>query len=256
MTVNSVISELPVIRPDWPAPVSVHAFTTTRGGGVSDAPWDTMNLGDHVEDSVEAVAINRRRLAEFSGLPADRFGWLNQVHGTDVVSLPLPHGRSEPPIADAVFTSVPQQVCTILTADCLPVLFCDQDGTRVAAAHAGWRGLSGSVLERTVRTLGHPETLMAWLGPAIGPQAFEVGPEVRDAFLAAVSEAEAAFTPEGARPGHFMADIYRLARQRLARAGVTRVYGGGFCTMADKDRFFSFRRDGRTGRMASLIWLD
>lgn len=215
-----------------------------------------MNLGNHVEDSAQAVAINRRRLADFTGLPSGSFGWLEQVHGTAGIAFPRPREQSGPPKADASMTRVSRQVCAILTADCLPVLFCDQDGTRVAAAHAGWRGLSDGVLERTVQNLGRPETLMAWLGPAIGPTAFEVGPEVRDAFLAVSPDAAAAFTPGGARAGHYMADIYCLARQRLARVGVTDVYGGGFCTVTDKNRFFSFRRDGRTGRMASVIWLD
>lgn len=253
---TNVTPELPVIRPDWPAPASVHAFTTTRDGGVSTAPWDTLNLGDHVQDSAQDVTTNRRRLADFAGLPAHRFGWLDQIHGTEPVRLPVAAGCSAPATADASLTTVAQQACAILTADCLPVLFCDRAGTRVAAAHAGWRGLSEGVLERSVQALGRPDTLMAWLGPAIGPQAFEVGPEVRDAFLAVVPDADAAFTPRGARPGHFMADIYLLARQRLALAGVTEVYGGRFCTVADPARFFSFRRDGLTGRMASIIWLD
>lgn len=202
------------------------------------------------------VATNRRRLADFAGLPVDRFGWLDQVHGTDVVELPLRPARPEPPVADAALTSVRGQACVILTADCLPVLLCDRAGTRVAAAHAGWRGLSEGVLERAVQSLGHPDTLLAWLGPGIGAQAFEVGPEVRDAFLADAPDAESAFTSRGARSGHFMADIYQLARQRLALAGVSAVFGGGLCTVTDNERFFSFRRDGCTGRMASVIWLD
>lgn len=251
-----MISELPVIRPDWPAPASVRAISTTRVGGISQAPWATMNLGGHVGDVPGAVTANRLRLADFTGLAPDRFGWLEQVHGTNVVSLPQSDSRTEPATADASVTQARRQVCVILTADCLPVLFCNRAGTRVAAAHAGWRSLCHGILERTVNQLGAPETLLAWLGPAIGPSVFEVGPEVRDAFMAFDRNAETAFTPAGARAGHFMADIYRLARQRLASAGVNAVYGGGQCTVTDHARFFSFRRDGQTGRMASLIWRD
>ncbi|WP_207308763.1 peptidoglycan editing factor PgeF [Marinobacter caseinilyticus] len=247
-------SELTLIRPEWPAPVSVRAVTTTRLGGTSGEPWASLNLGDHVGDDPSHVAANRTILADRLGIPAERFGWLNQVHGTHTVKLPL--AGSLPPSADASVTFERGQVCAILTADCLPVLFCDAEGSRVAAAHAGWRGLCNGVLEQTVAALGEPATLMAWLGPAIGPASFEVGPEVRDAFVARQSQAAQAFAPVGARPGHYLADIYQLARLRLQQLGVTCVYGGNWCTVREPARFFSFRRDGQTGRMASVIWLN
>jgi YfiH family protein len=234
--------------PDWPAPAGVKACVTTRAGGVSLAPFDSLNLGDHVDDSPEAVAENRRRLTDhFSIEPA----WLKQVHGIAVA-------HADPSLtatADASWTATPGIACTAMTADCLPALFCDRAGTRVAAAHAGWRGLAAGVLEATLDTLAvPPEDVLVWLGPAIGPQAFEVGPEVRETFVEQLSEAAKAFVPS-ANAGKFMADIYELARLRLAARGVTAVYGGGFCTVTDP-RFFSYRRSPRTGRFASLIWLE
>lgn len=243
-------SELPLIIPDWPAPASVTAACTTRAGGVSAAPWDSLNLGTHVGDSPDNVARNRAILAERLGLAPECFGWLNQVHGTQVVELPEPGSVR----ADAGVTSTPGVACVVMTADCLPVLFCDPSSGRVAAAHAGWRGLADGVLEQTVAHFGNPAGILAWLGPAIGPKQFEVGPEVRETFLLDDPQAAEAFTPSPVRSGHYLADIYRLARQRLAAAGVLQVYGGGFCTVTDSDRFFSYRRDGQTGRMASLIF--
>jgi YfiH family protein len=232
--------------PDWPAPAGVKACVTTRAGGVSLAPFDSLNLGDHVDDSPEAVAENRRRLTDhFAIQPA----WLQQVHGIAVA-------HADPSLvatADASWTATPGIACTAMTADCLPVLFCDRAGTRVAAAHAGWRGLAAGVLEATLDTLAlPPEEVLVWLGPAIGPQAFEVGPEVRETFVLQLPEAAKAFVPSK-NAGKFMADIYQLARLRLAARGVTAVYGGGFCTVTDP-RFFSYRRSPRTGRFASLIW--
>ncbi|MHC8296246.1 peptidoglycan editing factor PgeF [Pseudomonas sp. LB3P58] len=234
--------------PDWPAPAGVKACVTTRAGGVSLAPFDSLNLGDHVDDSPEAVAENRRRLTDhFSIEPA----WLKQVHGIAVA-------HADPSLtatADASWTATPGIACTAMTADCLPALFCDRAGTRVAAAHAGWRGLAAGVLEATLDTLAvPPEEVLVWLGPAIGPQAFEVGPEVRETFVEQLPEAAKAFVPSQ-NAGKFMADIYELARLRLAARGVTAVYGGGFCTVTDP-RFFSYRRSPRTGRFASLIWLE
>lgn len=235
------------LRPDWPAPSRVRALVTTRLGGVSEAPFDTFNLGDHVEDDGEAVAENRRRLCEATGAtPA----WLAQVHSATAVEA----DPASQPVADASWTDRPGIACTVLTADCLPVLFCDRAGTRVAAAHAGWRGLAAGILEETVDALGcPPATLLAWLGPAIGPLAFEVGPEVREAFVAAQAEAAAAFV-DSANPGRYLADLYALARLRLAAHGVCAVYGGGFCTVGDP-RFYSYRRASVTGRFASLVWL-
>ncbi|MEN5242222.1 peptidoglycan editing factor PgeF [Pseudomonas atacamensis] len=235
------------LTPDWPAPASVRACVTTREGGVSEAPFDSLNLGDHVDDRPEAVAENRRRLTEhFSIQPA----WLQQVHGIAVV-------HADPGIvatADASWTATPGIACTAMTADCLPALFCDRAGTRVAAAHAGWRGLAAGVLEATLDSLDVPAgEVLVWLGPAIGPKAFEVGPEVREVFINQLPEAAEAFVPSN-NAGKFMADIYLLARLRLAERGVTAVYGGGFCTVTDP-RFFSYRRASRTGRFASLVWL-
>lgn len=242
---------LPLILPDWPAPAGVRAVSTTRVGGVSAVPCDTLNLGQHVGDEPAAVAENRRRLRAV--LPAEP-AWLQQVHGTQV--LRLDGGRFDvPPEADAAWTAQPGVVCAVMTADCLPVLFCDVSGTRVAAAHAGWRGLAAGVLEETVVALATPPgDLLAWLGPAIGPDAFEVGDEVRQAFVADDPGAAAAFRP--GEPGKWLADLFALARRRLARAGVTRVFGGGLCTVSDPTRFFSHRRDRRSGRQASLVWLE
>ena len=238
------------IIPDWPAPANVRALVTTRTGGVSLPPWDSLNAGDHVNDDPRHVAENRRRIAEAAGVPADRIYWLKQVHGVDVVRLPAPVGSE----GDASLAIEPGQVCAMMTADCLPVLFCTLDGCRVAAAHAGWRGLCDGVLEQTVAALAAPgDEVLVWLGPAIGPQAFEVGAEVRQAFVGVSLEAAEAFVP-AARPGHYWCDLYLLARQRLAAVGVHNVYGGGLCTWTDSQRFYSFRRDGATGRMASLIW--
>lgn len=248
------VSEVPLIRPDWPAPSNIRAVCTTRMGGVSQPPWASMNLGDHVGDEPDHVAENRLRLARACCLPAEAFGWLNQVHGTSAVELPAGTGVPAPN-ADASYTGAIGKACTILTADCLPVILCDKKGTRVAAAHAGWRSLCGGVLENLVAGMALPgNSLMAWLGPAIGPKAFEVGPEVKAAFVAYNSRAERAFSAVGAREGHYMADIYSLARQRLQKMGVTEIYGGGFCTVADSQHFYSYRRDGETGRMATVIW--
>ncbi|SEI09550.1 peptidoglycan editing factor PgeF [Pseudomonas asplenii] len=234
--------------PDWPAPARVRACVTTRSGGISQAPFDSLNLGDHVEDDPAAVAENRRRLdSAFAIRPA----WLRQVHGVVVV-------EADPDLsveADGCWTMTPGVACTAMTADCLPALFCDRAGTRVAAAHAGWRGLAAGVLEATVDSLGvAPSDILVWLGPAIGPQAFEVGAEVREAFIATHPQTTEAFVPSH-NAGRFMADIYTLARLRLAARGVTAVYGGGLCTVSDP-RFYSYRRSPRTGRFASLVWLE
>jgi hypothetical protein len=239
--------------PDWPAPPAVRAAVSTRVGGVSGAPWDSLNLGDHVGDDPACVAENRRRLRAQLGLPAEPF-WLHQVHGCDVADADAA-GAGPPCAADAAVATRAGGVCAVLTADCLPVLFCSRDGEWVAAAHAGWRGLAAGVLERAVARAPVPAAdVLAWLGPAIGPAAFEVGAEVRAAFLAEDAVAAACFAPSPA--GRWLADLYALAHRRLARCGVGWVGGGGLCTFTDAGRFFSFRRDGTTGRMASLIWLQ
>lgn len=236
--------------PDWPVSSRVRAVSTTRMGGVSQGNWATLNLALHVDDDPAHVTTNRQRLKAGLGLPTEPV-WLNQVHGTGVAAL---HGGESAIDADAAFTRVPGVVCAVMTADCLPVLFADQGGGAVAAAHAGWRGLVSGVLENTLACFDDPTRTLAWLGPAIGPRVFEVGDEVREDFVAHDPEAAAAFRPNGA--GRWLADIYLLARQRLARAGLARTYGGGHCTFTESARFFSYRRDRITGRMASLIWID
>ena len=239
---------------DWPAPHGVRALSTLRGdglSGVSKAPYGCFNLGDHVSDDPAAVAENRRRLKVGAGLPGEP-AWLSQVHGTAVADLdsPAPFGS-----ADAAIARGPAKICAILTADCLPILFATDSGDTVAAAHAGWRGLAAGVIEATVSAMGaRPGSLLAWLGPAIGPKHFEVGAEVLDAFLAADAKAGEAF--EANARGRYMADLGVLARQRLQGLGVNRIYGGGECTFAQAERFYSHRRDGITGRQATLIWRE
>lgn len=244
---------------EWPRtgfPRNITALTTTRDGGNSHDPWCSFNLASHVGDRADAVAGNRRILQ--TALPADvRVGWLEQVHGTTVVDAVRGHGEC----ADAAVCRQPGVACAILTADCLPVLLCDRGGTVVAAAHAGWRGLAGGILEAVVAAMTMPPgDVMAWLGPCIGPATFEVGAEVREAFCAGLASAElhavhAAFEPSR-RPGHFLADLHALARQRLTALGVTRIAADSRCTVSAPDRFFSYRRDGQTGRMASLIFIN
>lgn len=251
-----MISEQTVLRPDWSGPENVHALCTTRQGGVSQPPWNSLNLGVHVGDNPEHVNENRQLLARFTGLECDQFGWLNQVHGNRVVEL-TPANLAECPDADASFTRAPGVACVILTADCLPVLLTDRKGSVVGAAHGGWRSLCGGVLENLVDAMAvAPSDLRAWMGPAIGPKRFEVGPDVRDAFIARHGDDEAAFSETGARPGHYLADLYELARRRLQRRGVEIISGGSLCTVRDRDWFFSYRRDGQTGRMATLIWME
>lgn len=243
-------SEPAFIVPDWPVPASIRAFSTTRAGGFSSAPWSSLNLGDHVGDDPESVTKNRGLLADRVSVPQSRFCFLNQVHGTDITELPL----TSPVDADGCVTTQPRVPCVIMTADCLPVLFCDRKGTCVAAAHAGWRGLCAGVLEQAVAQFEEPTEVMAWLGPAIGPRRFEVGAEVRQAFISLDPGAAEAFTPASTQ-GHFLADLYQLARRRLRAAGVTQIYGGDWCTFSESDRFFSYRRDGVTGRMATVIFI-
>ena len=241
---------MPMIIPQWPAPARVRACSTQRQGGVSLSPWDALNHGGHVGDKPEHVAQNRQLLVEQAGLPAMP-QWLEQVHATDVVRLP---SDSHAPLrADACITAEAGVVCAVMTADCLPVLFCSADGSEVAAAHAGWRGLCAGVLENTLAQFRSPPAqIHAWLGPAIGPDAFEVGAEVRQAFMAQDQRAAEAFRPSGEK---FYADIWQLARLRLQAAGVQSVTADSRCTFTEKSDFFSFRRDGITGRMATLIWL-
>lgn len=253
------MEKISFIKPEWPALASVRAYTTTRYGGYSNPPFATFNLADHVGDDPQTVAANRTLLRETLQLPAEPF-WLKQVHSTQVVSeetVTISHHASlcaTGDNADASYTTAPGKVCVVLTADCLPVLFCDRAATCVAAAHAGWRGLAAGILEATVYQLAiAPENLMAWLGPAIGAHAFEVGEEVRESFVQHSPQAIQAFT--ATQTGRWHADLYLLARQRLAQQGITAIYGGKFCTFNDSERFYSYRRDKVTGRIASLIWL-
>ena len=240
---------LEFVVPDWPAPPALHAAMTTRRGGFSTGPYASFNLASHVGDDEGAVAANRQRLREALALPADP-QWLDQVHGRRVAML----GRPLPRSADAAVAFSPGLVAAVLTADCLPVLLASRKGDRVGIAHAGWRGLAAGVIESTVAGLAtDPAQLIAWLGPAIGPAAFEVGGEVRAMFVAAEPESDADFRP--GRGSKYLADLPGLARRRLAACGVTEVYGGELCTVTDAARFYSYRRDGQTGRMASLIWL-
>ncbi len=236
--------------PEWPAPAAVRAVFTTRHGGVSASPYHSLNLGMHVGDRPAAVQRNRERLVRELALPAPP-RWLEQVHGRAVVEAGTAPVGCE---ADASFARTPGVVCAVLTADCLPLLLCDRDGSCVAAVHAGWRGLAGGVIEAALERMAiDPARLLAWLGPAIGPQHFQVGPEVRQRFLEEQPEAEPAFLPQGER---WLADIYALARLRLRRQGVTAIHGGRWCTYRQQELFFSYRRDGVTGRMAGLIWLE
>ncbi|WP_227318251.1 purine nucleoside phosphorylase YfiH [Cedecea davisae] len=239
-----------MIVPQWPLPQGVASCSSTRIGGVSVAPYDSLNLGAHCGDNLEHVEENRRLFYAAAGLPSKPV-WLEQVHGKAVLKLTGEPYTSKR--ADASYSNTPGTVCAVMTADCLPVLFCNAAGTEVAAAHAGWRGLCDGVLEETVACFqDNPENIRAWLGPAIGPQAFEVGPEVREAFMAKDEKAASAFRAAGEK---YYADIYQLARQRLANVGVTQVYGGDRCTWTENGDFFSYRRDRITGRMASFIWL-
>lgn len=242
------MANLPLIIPEWPAPANVKALQTTRHGGVSTGVYASLNLGDHVKDSPQHVAANRQLLSAY--MPSEPV-WLNQVHGVRVIDAALSSCLES---ADASFTNRKQVVCVTMTADCLPVLLCDQAGTAVAAIHAGWRSLCDGVIEATVAAMPvQAGQLMAWLGPAIGPDAFEVGSEVRAQFMAQDMQAEAAFKPKGDK---WFGDLYAIARQRLQTLGVTQLYGGGRCTYSEPETFFSFRRDGDTGRMGTFIWLE
>ncbi|THF55169.1 MAG: peptidoglycan editing factor PgeF [Methylophaga nitratireducenticrescens] len=236
---------------NWPAPKHIKALTTTRNGGYSIAPYESLNLGDHVGDDPDCVAANRQRLIETALLPTEPL-WLKQTHSTDVIHSSQWRHDIE---ADAIVSDSTNKVCAVMTADCLPLLITDKSGTQVAAIHAGWRGLQAGIIENTLAKFAtHLSEILVWLGPAIGPQAFEVGPEVKAAFVAVDPAAESAFTK--AHSDRYLADIYQLARQRLNAQGVTGIYGGDYCTFNETQRFFSFRRDGVTGRMATLIWIE
>ena len=265
-------SEWAIIEPEWPTPKGVRSAFTLRTGGVSVSPYDSLNVGAHVGDVASSVEENRRRVRERLGLPAEPM-WLQQVHGVEVAdldviaeplapvghrgagvqaALPLASGFA---CADAAVTRAPGRVCVIQVADCMPVLFAARDGSAVGAAHAGWRGLAGGVLKETVRRLGVPvHQIIAWLGPTIGQDHFEVGDEVRAAFMAHDPDAASSF--EANARGRWQCDLYALARRQLSALGIRDIFGGGWCTYADSERFFSYRRDGQCGRMAAFVWME
>ena len=256
MSVTPDSEHVHILTPEWPAPPGVRAAFTLRSGGVSAPPFDSLNLGAHVGDEAEAVAENRRRLRTQLRLPEEP-AWMEQVHGIDVLDLDaLAHGGAARGVvsADAALTRRAGRICTVQVADCLPVLLAARDGSAVAAAHAGWRGLAAGVLEATVQALAvEPGQLIGWLGPGIGAAHFEVGEDVRRAFVTH-DAAAAAFTSN--QRGRWQCNLAALARARLAALGVAAVFGGEWCTYADAARFFSYRRDGRCGRMAALIWKE
>ncbi|MBA2654752.1 MAG: peptidoglycan editing factor PgeF [Gammaproteobacteria bacterium] len=243
------------IKPDWPAPSNVYAYSTTRQHGESDAAFSSFNLADHVGDEPQHVADNRLLLAKHLNLPAEPI-WLNQIHSNKV--LRLTEAQETKPIGDATITDALDTVCAIMTADCLPILICDRKGTQVSAIHAGWRGLATSIIENTIDEMKEdPSQLLAWLGPAIGPQAFEVSRDVLESFTPLGEPTNEAFKPKPGVSDKWLANIFLLAKQRLQALGLTSIYGGEFCTYSDQKNFYSYRRDhGITGRMATLIWLS
>lgn len=236
------------ITPDWPAPAHIHAASTLRTGGVSLAEFSSLNPAEHVNDNPGHVLTNRSTIRQMLALPAEP-AWLQQTHSTRVVSAEQVQEKTE---ADASFSTTKNTVCCVLTADCLPLLLYDKQGTMVAAVHGGWRGLLNGIIENTVAKMPDSE-LIAWLGPAIGAQCFEVGRDVRSAFINRSAQFNSAFKQQ--KNGQYLADIYQIARLLLNKAGVKHIFGGGLCTVTDKERFFSYRRDGQTGRMATLIWM-
>ena len=258
-----------IIIPSWPAPTNISAAITTRSGGCSISPWDSLNLAFHVGDNPKSVKQNWQSVSEQLNLPSTP-QLLNQVHGIDIVEVGIRKEIANEiiPTADGCYTKIPDLVCTVMTADCLPILLCNTAGTEVAAIHAGWRGLAAGVVCNAVKQFCSPATdLMAYLGPAISQRNFEVGPEVRQAFLSSSShehvqhKINACFTQSDSEHGnskgdHWIADLYGLARIALNETGVSHIYGGDFCSYADAERFYSYRRDGQTGRMASLIWIS
>ncbi|CAG7857668.1 Polyphenol oxidase [biofilm metagenome] len=242
-------SNKPFLPPDWPAPENIHAATTYRTGGFSTGCFDSLNLATHVGDELERVQQNRALMISMLQLPSEPI-WLCQIHSNIAVEA---KPDLQTPKADASFTGTPGIVCVVMTADCLPVLLCSRDGNRIAAIHAGWRGLLDGVIANTIKAMQTTDVLV-WLGPAIGPLRFEVGAEVRDAFINKSSAYGVSFTQR--YPDKWLADIYQLARTELACLGIYAVYGGGSCTVTDKERYYSYRRDNQCGRMATLIWRD
>lgn len=242
--------------PDWPAPANIHAATTLRTGGVSKEPYLSLNPATHVNDLKECVLQNRKIISDMLSLPAEP-AWLDQIHSNHIVKA---EKTATPPKADASYSSESGVVCTVMTADCLPLLICSKDGMKIAAIHAGWRGLLSGVISNSISELtcapplAKPADLLVWLGPAIGPKCFEIGIEVREAFVEKSKLYKNAFKEQN--NGKYLADIYQLARIELSTLGISNIYGGSYCTMTEEDRFFSYRRDNQTGRMATLIWKD
>jgi len=246
-----VIEKIQGISPDWPAPENVHAWSTFRKGGYSDEPYDQMNLAEHVGDDIKTVKRNRQFLTQSLTLPTEP-RWLEQVHGINVIKA---DSIAQSNVADGSISRKPGCVCVVMTADCLPVLLCDEQGTVIAAVHAGWRGLLKGIIPAAIDKMQiKNEQILAWLGPAIGPESFEVGTEVKDAYLSADSTNNRAFQPT--TEGRYLANLYQLAQLQLTRLGVKEIYGQTWCTFKDKENYFSYRRDGVTGRMASMIWMS
>lgn len=247
------MSSIPFLKPDWPVPDHIRAVTTLRDGGVSTGPYASLNLAMHVSDTSADVALNRERVSAALGLRPAQICWLNQVHSNRVVPSEQANQGAR---ADASFSHMSGHVCCVMTADCLPILLTNEDGSQVAAVHAGWRGLVSGVIENTLARFQAPATVLAWLGPAIGPAHFEVGAEVREEYLKANADLSSAFKPAESAGKYFL-DLYEAARRVLQASSVTRTYGGDFCTFEEASRFYSYRRDGaNTGRMASLIWIS
>lgn len=241
-----------IIKPDWDAPAHVHAFTTTRIGGYSEAPFDSLNLADHVEDNEENVLTNRALLGEILDLPSEPL-WLNQVHGAKIVCVDANFvPKTE---ADGSFAKIPNKICVVLTADCLPVLLTNRKGSMVMALHCGWRGLAGGIITQAHRIIArYPDEILAWLGPAISPAVYEVDDNLRNHFIDLDYSYKTVFKPN--RPGHYLMDLYEIARIQLRKLGITAIYGGEHCTYREDELFYSFRRDKATGRMATMIWLS
>ena len=246
------MQQLDWIKPNWPVPEKISCISTTRRGGFSKGSFTSLNLGNFVDDTKECVTKNRNVLIKQLSIQQEP-NWLEQQHGTDVVQLTLSNNLTHK--ADAAFTTEQNTICVVLTADCLPVLLCDREGKCVVAAHAGWRGLLNGILENTLGALPvRKKNLLCWLGPAIGPEKFEVGEDLKHFFVNKFQQHENAFRPSST--GKCLADIYQLARNILVHLGVENIYGGGYCTYTEKDRFYSYRRDGKTGRMATMIWIN
>lgn len=248
------MKDISIIKPNWPAPINIRAFTTTRIGGVSHPPYDHLNLAMHVGDQIEHVLENRKLLRQRFHLPSEPI-WLNQIHSTDVFFANQSNSFNPDPNADACIATAPNQICAVMTADCLPILICSQTGNSVAAIHAGWKGLLSGIIENTITQMPDiPSNLMAWLGPGIRQKNFQIGSEVRDLFIAKDPVYQDAFLFQ--YEDKWLADLYLIAKKQLQKLGITHIYDCDLCTFDDKEQFFSYRRDKTTGRIATLIWME